>query len=85
MPKRQSVPSTFEQTFTELEAAIEKLEAGNLPLDEAIALYERGMELAKECSEKLDRAELRIRELGPAAGELNELDADLGPDDDKDE
>jgi exodeoxyribonuclease VII small subunit len=57
---------SFEQLFEELEATVQKLEAGNLALDESLALYERGMQLARTCNERLDRAELRLRELAPA-------------------
>jgi exodeoxyribonuclease VII small subunit len=66
MPKK-SQDVSFEQLYGELEATIEKLEAGNLSLDESLALYERGMELAKQCSALLDRAELKIQELAPNA------------------
>ncbi len=82
MPKKTQDPS-FEQLYSELEATIEKLEEGNLPLDDALALYERGTALAKQCSAMLDRAELRIQELAPNAtsfadenGELQMLDDD---------
>lgn len=64
MPKKDT---SFEQLFAELESTVQKLEAGSLTLDESLALYERGMELAKQCNERLDRAELRVRELAPAA------------------
>jgi len=72
---------TFEELFQELEATVEKLEAGNLPLDEALALYERGMELAKKCSAQLDRAELRLKELTPSFNAAAELDVALETDD----
>ncbi len=68
---------SFEQLYTELEATIEKLEGGNLSLDDALALYERGMELAKQCGGMLDRAELRIKELAPSASAFETDDADL--------
>lgn len=58
---------SFEQLFQELEATVQKLEAGSLTLDESLALFERGMQLAKQCGERLDRAELIVRELAPAA------------------
>lgn len=54
---------TFEQAFGELEMAVQRLEAGDLTLEEAIALYERGMRLARHCSDTLDVAELQVREL----------------------
>ncbi len=61
--------STFEKLFEELEATVQQLEAGSLTLDESLALYDRGVQLAKRCGELLDRAELRIKELDPTPGE----------------
>jgi exodeoxyribonuclease VII small subunit len=40
-----------------------RLERGDVPLDEALALWERGEELYHACAERLDRAELRVEEL----------------------
>ena len=50
-----------------------KLESGNLPLEEALALYEQGMALAKYCGLQLDNAELSIKSLMPS-GELVDFD-----------
>jgi exodeoxyribonuclease VII small subunit len=73
-PKKDSSES-FEQLFRELEATVAKLEAGDLPLDESLALFERGMELSKKCGKLLDQAELRIKELVPQAnGEVDVKD-----------
>jgi exodeoxyribonuclease VII small subunit len=52
---------------------VQQLEVGNLPLEEAIALYQRGMALAKYCNLQLDNAELRIKMLAPS-GELVDFD-----------
>jgi exodeoxyribonuclease VII small subunit len=60
---------SFEEALAELEATVQKLEAGNLPLAEAIALYERGMALARCCGERLDGAELQIEQLSIANGQ----------------
>lgn len=60
---------SFEHAYSELETTVQKLEAGSLPLAEAIALYERGMALAKHCNVHLDQAELSIKALDPS-GEL---------------
>ena len=54
---------TFEQAFGELEMTVQRLEAGDLTLEEAIALYERGMRLAQRCSSALDAAELQMQTL----------------------
>ena len=51
---------TFEQAFAELEESVRTLENGELPLEESLALYERGQELAAYCAKMLDEAELKI-------------------------
>jgi exodeoxyribonuclease VII small subunit len=56
----------FEEAFGELEATVQRLEAGDLTLDEAIALYQRGTHLAQRCSAALDAAELQIEQLAQA-------------------
>ena len=76
MPKSKEKDQSFESLFSELEATVAKLEAGDLALDESLALFQRGMELAKKCGEMLDAAELRIKELVPRGNELVEEDFD---------
>ncbi len=66
MPRARSASTmTFEQAYRELEDTVKKLEAGNLPLEQALALFERGQALAARCSELLDQAEIRLRRLVP--------------------
>ena len=50
----------FEQALERLEAVVAKLEAGNAPLDEALSLYEEGMELIRQCNAQLDGAQQRV-------------------------
>lgn len=54
---------TFEQAFAELESLVEQLEAGQLPLEESLALFERGQALAARCGQLLDSAELKVKQL----------------------
>jgi exodeoxyribonuclease VII small subunit len=54
---------TFEEAQRELEAIVERLEHGRAPLDEALALWERGEELYRLCVGRLDGAEAKIEEL----------------------
>jgi exodeoxyribonuclease VII small subunit len=61
-PKTQRQDS-FEQLYSRLEEKVGKLEQGGLSLDDAIALYEEGMALARQCQERLDAAEQRITKL----------------------
>lgn len=54
---------SFEQAHRELEQIVERLESGQVSLDEAIRLWERGEELYRLCADKLDAAQGRIEEL----------------------
>jgi exodeoxyribonuclease VII small subunit len=54
---------TFESAFAELEEVVRQLEEGELSLEEAISLYERGQALSRFCQDRLDRAELRVTHL----------------------
>lgn len=51
---------TYEQAVAELEEIVKKLEKGELTLDESISCFQRGVELTKYCSKKLDEAERSI-------------------------
>ncbi len=50
----------FEQALGELEAAVERLERGDLPLEEALRQFERGVELARNCQAALKQAEQKV-------------------------
>ncbi|MGC8782034.1 MAG: exodeoxyribonuclease VII small subunit [Anaerolineae bacterium] len=54
---------TFEALYRELEEAVRRLEAGDLSLEDALALYARANALAEQCNALLDRAELRVRQV----------------------
>lgn len=54
---------TFEQALEELDALVRKMESGALGLDESIAAYRRGAELARYCQARLSAAEQEIRKL----------------------
>ncbi|GMV38919.1 MAG: hypothetical protein AMXMBFR64_06350 [Myxococcales bacterium] len=56
-------PPPFETILTELETLVARLEAGNLPLDESLRLFERGMALSRQGSTLLDQAERRVEVL----------------------
>ena len=53
----------FEDALAELESAVEKLESGDLPLEEAIEEFQRGTELSKICLEKLNKAKAAVQKL----------------------
>ena len=53
----------FEEALSELEAVVEKLENGDLPLEDAIAEFQRGTELSRVCLEKLNAAKTAVQKL----------------------
>ena len=60
---------TFETALAELEQIVSRLEAGELTLEESLALFERGQQLADYCNNLLDNASLRVEQL-TADGEI---------------
>ena len=54
---------TFEEAQKELEQIVQRLEHGQAPLDEAVALWERGEALYRVCREQLDSAQGKVEEL----------------------
>jgi len=63
-PKTDEVPAVpFETSLTELETVVRDLESGDLPLERAIHLFERGMTLSQQCRQQLEEAETRVEVL----------------------
>ena len=58
---RKSV--TFEESMTRLDEIVKALEAGDVPLEESMKLFEEGTKLAAKCSALLDTAELKVSKL----------------------
>ena len=54
---------SFEQAYARLEGIVERLESGELSLEESVTMYERGQRLAALCNTLLDSAELRIQQI----------------------
>jgi exodeoxyribonuclease VII small subunit len=54
---------TFEKALAELESIVQKLEGGNVPLEESVAIYERGRALRDRCDELLRQAEARVEKI----------------------
>tara|TARA_B100002049_G_scaffold193879_1_gene151138 strand:+ start:1427 stop:1711 length:285 start_codon:yes stop_codon:yes gene_type:complete len=72
MPRKSDAPAEteakprlaeFEESVTELEALVEALETGDVSLEQALAKFERGVTLARQCQQTLKHAELRVDQL----------------------
>ncbi|MBK0001308.1 exodeoxyribonuclease VII small subunit [Erwinia sp. S38] len=74
MPKKSEQPASFESSLQQLEQIVTRLESGNLPLEEALSEFERGVQLARIGQQTLQQAEQRVQIL------LNDdKNADLTP------
>lgn len=69
MSTSESKPA-FEASLAELESIVKQLEAGDLPLERSLELYEKGMRLSAECRQQLEEAETRVEILTKKNGEL---------------
>lgn len=71
-------PPDFEKSLAELEAIVEKLEAGDLPIEESLKSFEKGIALTRDCQGALDAAQARVDVLLKRDGEsqLERFDAD---------
>lgn len=54
---------SFEESLAELESIVEKLEKGQLSLDESLVLFEKGIKLVRECNDKLKNARQKVEQL----------------------
>ncbi len=60
----------FEKSLEELEKIVEKLESGNLSLEESLKSFEKGISLTRKCREHLSEAELKVRNLIEENGDV---------------
>ncbi|MDY0396485.1 exodeoxyribonuclease VII small subunit [Virgibacillus halophilus] len=60
---------SFEDAMKELESIVEKLEAGDVPLEQAITYYQKGMDLSKICNDKLSDVEEKMVRIINSQGE----------------
>jgi len=67
MSDKSVAEMSFEEAMAALEGVVNQLDSGDVPLDQSIALYERGAELKKRCEAKLREAEEKVAKitLGP--------------------
>lgn len=59
--KKPDTPERFEHAIAELERIVAAMESGELPLEESLAQYQRGIQLLRDCRTRLDTAEQQVR------------------------
>ena len=78
MGNRKKSPA-FEDALKELETIVERMEDGEPSLEESLKLFERGMDLTRQCQKALDEAEQRIQSLADSEPSPMATDAVEGP------
>jgi len=63
MSKEKNPLPDFEKSLAELEKLVEKLESGDLSLDESLNQFKRGVQLTRECQQVLEQAQLTVEKL----------------------
>ena len=72
-PDDDLAPLKFEEALTKLEGIVGRLEGGDLPLEEALGMFEEGVRLTRHCSKRLTEAERKVSVLlKNAQGDLEE-------------
>ena len=69
--------ANFEESLTALEAVVERLERGELSLEESVRLFEEGVKLSEACKKELEAAEGRIQVLVERGREMVPTDLEL--------
>jgi exodeoxyribonuclease VII small subunit len=70
-PREDLSQLPFEEALAQLEKIVNRLEAGDVPLEDSIRIYERGAALRAHCEQKLKEAELKVEQivLGPGGAQ----------------
>ncbi|MCB1787604.1 MAG: exodeoxyribonuclease VII small subunit [Chromatiaceae bacterium] len=60
MSKKKTVSPSFEESLAELEALVERMEGGELSLEDSLSAFERGIALTRSCQQALQAAEQKV-------------------------
>ena len=67
---RKKAPLDFETALAELQTLVERLESGELPLEESLKAFEQGVRLTRDCQDALNQAEQKVQQLLERDGEV---------------
>jgi exodeoxyribonuclease VII small subunit len=70
MPESDATRPAFEAGLQELERIVKELEKGDLPLEQSLSLFEKGMRLSADCKRQLEEAETRVEILMKRGSEV---------------
>lgn len=73
MATKKKTANNFEQSLTELQAIVERMESGQLSLEESLVNFEKGISLTRECQTALTEAEQKVKMLIEKNGGVEEI------------
>ena len=73
----EETSASFEDAMAELEQLVDRMEAGELPIEASVAAYKRGSELVKYCAAQLERVERQVKVLEGDMLKPLAMDADI--------
>ncbi|MBD1553079.1 exodeoxyribonuclease VII small subunit [Pseudomonas typographi] len=76
---RKKASVDFEQSLADLQVLVERLENGELSLEDSLTAFEQGIRLTRDCQEALTQAEQKVQQLLERDGELVEVPLDVDP------
>jgi exodeoxyribonuclease VII small subunit len=76
---RKKVTPDFEHSLADLQALVERLENGELSLEDSLSAFEQGIGLTRDCQAALTQAEQKVQMLLDRDGALEQVDFDLEP------
>lgn len=76
--KSESETLRFEEALARLEELVDKLESGKLDLEDSLLNFEEGVKLVRLCKQRIEAAELRIRQLEEGSDGPAEVESELG-------
>ncbi len=77
MSNSEKANLSFEEAMEKLELVVEKLEQGDVPLEEAIEMFQQGMGLSKLCHDKLTKVEKQMDQILHEDGEIEPLQEEM--------
>ncbi len=81
----EQTSASFEDAMAELEQLVDRMEAGELPLEASVVAYKRGSELVKYCAAQLERVERQVKVLEGTMLKPLAMDADIDIDIDEED
>ena len=76
---RKKAAADFETSLAELQSLVERLESGELSLEDSLGAFEQGIRLTRDCQAALAQAEQKVQQLLERDGELEEVPFDADP------